>query len=129
MNNNNEQEKKEYLGVSDNENLVILCGNLARDPEFYAGTSGNDMVGRCTFPLIVDNLLPNGTKSSDRINIIAWGKVAEHVMNKVHKGTSIVIKGSLHTRSYVDKNGNKQHMTEVKVDKLISSKQPTYSNI
>ncbi|WP_261974800.1 single-stranded DNA-binding protein [Lactobacillus crispatus] len=38
---------------------------------------------------------------------VAWNKVAEDLVAKVHKGLKVILAGEQRTRSFIDKNGNK----------------------
>ena len=40
-------------------------------------------------------------------HVIAWNKVAENLVAKVHKGLKVILAGEQRTRSFIDKNGNK----------------------
>ena len=59
----------------------------------------------------------NGERQTDFINIVAWNKTAEFISNYFKKGDMIAISGSIQTRNYGDKNGNKRTATEVIVEK------------
>ena len=98
-------------------NKVILMGNLTRDPEMRATQSN---VPVCTFSLAVERRFKsaNGERQADFINIVAWRQQADFVAKYFHKGSRMVVVGSLQTRSYDDKDGNKRTATEVVADEI-----------
>ncbi|MDP9129365.1 MAG: single-stranded DNA-binding protein, partial [Candidatus Binatota bacterium] len=44
---------------------------------------------------------------------VVWGKQAEHCGQYLSKGRQVFIEGSIRTRSYDDKSGNKRYITEI----------------
>lgn len=94
-------------------NLVILMGRLTADPKKMK-LSDHDFV---SFTLAVKRKYKNadGEYATDFINCVAWEKKAE-LLGKLTKGEQIAITGSLQTRNYDDKDGNKKFVVEVVVD-------------
>jgi single-strand DNA-binding protein len=95
-------------------NIAILMGRLVRDPE-VRHTQGGKVVAQIT--LAVDKY-SNGEKQADFINCVLWDKQAELVGNNVAKGQRLLVQGSISTRSYEDKNGQKRTATEVIVNRM-----------
>lgn len=95
-------------------NNVVLMGRLARDPEVKHTQTGK-VVTQIT--LAVDRYT-NGEKKADFIPCILWDKQAELVGNNVSKGERLLVQGSISTRSYEDKNGQKRFVTEVTVSRM-----------
>ena len=93
-------------------NNVCLIGRIVRDLELENKEGTNS---RCKFTLAVDR---NGTESTDFINCIAWGKVAENLTKYQKKGNQISIVGSIRADSYQNKDGNNVYITEVVADKI-----------
>jgi single-strand DNA-binding protein len=91
-------------------NCVVMVGRLTRDPElrFVAG-SGKAVA---TFSIAVDRRFSK-EKVSDFFNIVVWGKPAETAANYLAKGRKVAIQGSLQSRSYEDKTGQKRYVTEI----------------
>jgi single stranded DNA-binding protein len=52
-------------------------------------------------------------KKANFIECVAWRKTAETVCKWFPKGTQIIVEGSIQTRSYTDKEGNKRKAFEV----------------
>lgn len=96
-------------------NKAILVGRLTADPELRQTPSG---VSACSFSIAVNRPYTGkgGERQTDFINIVAWRSTAEFVARYFRKGNSIGIDGSIQTRSYTDKQGNKRTAFEVVAD-------------
>ncbi|MEI3013703.1 MAG: single-stranded DNA-binding protein [Ruthenibacterium lactatiformans] len=88
-------------------NVIALMGRLVADPELRHTPNG---IATCTFRIAVDrNFVRAGEeRKADFIDIVAWRQSAEFVCKYFHKGNLIAVNGSLQTRNYEDKNGNKR---------------------
>ncbi len=49
---------------------------------------------------------------------MAWRQAAEFVCKYFQKGDAIIVEGSIQTRNYEDKNGNKRTAVEVVADQV-----------
>lgn len=100
--------------MSLNLNLVTLAGRLTRDPELRTTTSGLSVT---TFTIAVDRKYSRGEdKQTDFIDCIAWRDRADFISKYFFKGSAICVTGTIQTRNYEDKNGNKRKATEVIAD-------------
>lgn len=93
-----------------NLNKVILAGRLTADPELKTTPNG---ISVCSFSVAVDRRYSKDNKQTDFINIVAWRSTAEFITKYFSKGNSICVCGSIQTRNYTDKNGNKRTAVEV----------------
>ena len=97
-------------------NKVILSGRLVKDGELrYTPGKGTAVV---QVALAVENY--NSTtkeRGADFINLVLFGKTAEHLVTYSGKGKRIEVVGSLRSRSY-EKDGIKKYITEVIVRDL-----------
>ena len=93
-------------------NKAILIGRLTADPELKQTPNG---VSVCSFSIACDRAFSgrNGERQTDFINIVTWRQQAEFVSKYFSKGRLIGIDGSIQTRNYEDKNGNKRTAVEV----------------
>lgn len=89
-------------------NVIVLKGNIATDIELRY-TSNNTPVA--TFNLAVQRM--NDREKADFFPIVVWDKQAENINQYCSKGSPILIKGRLQTRSYDNANGQKVKVTEV----------------
>ena len=97
-------------------NRVILMGRIVADPELKQTPNG---VSVATFRLAVErNYQPKDSNERlcDFISCVAWRQTGEFITRYFSKGSMIVIEGSIQTRQYQDKNGNKRTAVEVIAD-------------
>jgi len=97
-------------------NKITIIGNLAFDPETrMTGTSNV-----CTFRVAVQRRFTNsaGEKVTDFIPVSAWGKLGELCQSFLAKGRKVAVNGSLQTRNYEDKNGQKRTAFEINADEV-----------
>ena len=97
-------------------NNVVLMGRLAADPELRTTPTG---VSVTSFAIAVDRPFAKQgeEKTTDFIDIVAWRSSAEFISRYFRKGSMIAIEGSLQTRTYTDKDGNKRKAVEVLVNR------------
>lgn len=93
-------------------NKVVLMGRLCADPELRH-TQNNTPVASFRLAVDQDYKDASGNKQTDFINCIAWNKSAEFLNKYFTKGMMAIVCGRIQTRTYQDKNGNKQYVTEV----------------
>lgn len=97
-------------------NKALLQGRFTADPELRSTQSG---VSVTTFALAVNrDFKKEGQPDADFINCVAWRSTAEFVCKYFQKGMQAVVDGSIQTRSYTDKDGNKRTAFEVLVDNI-----------
>ena len=97
-------------------NKVILIGNLVEDPELKQTPSG---VPVTNFRIAVSRCFQReGEQNADFISIVAWRQSAEFVNKYFTKGKSILVCGSLQSRSWTDKDNNKRSTLEVVADEV-----------
>ncbi|MDR3305801.1 MAG: single-stranded DNA-binding protein [Clostridiales Family XIII bacterium] len=97
-------------------NVVILIGNLARDPEKSYTNSGMAVT---RFTLAINRITrKEGADSADFIRIVAFDKQADFVERYFKKGNKIAVEGRIQTGSYDDKDGKKVYTTDVIANRL-----------
>lgn len=100
-----------------NLNKVILGGRLTSDIELKQTPSG---VSVCSFSLAVNRKYSKeGERQADFINCQAWRSTAEFISKYFGKGSAICIEGSIQTRTWTEKDGQKRYATEVVVDEAM----------
>lgn len=97
-------------------NRVTIIGRIAADPELKQTTSGLSV---CNFTIAVDR---KGTKGEERItdwlDVVTWRHSAEFVSKYFQKGSPIIVEGSLQTRMWEDKAGQKRKVVEIVADNV-----------
>ncbi len=98
-------------------NKAILIGRLTADPELKQTPNG---ISVCSFSIAVDRRFSgrDSERKTDFLNITSWRQQAEFVCRYFHKGDVIGVEGSIQTRNYEDKNGNKRTATEIVTDNV-----------
>lgn len=87
-------------------NVSVMIGNLVKDPE---KVGSNEKTTVCKFPIAVD-----GIKEDDvsYFPCVAFGKAADNILKYCKKGNKVCIEATPHSRTYTDKDGNKQFVIE-----------------
>ena len=97
-------------------NCAIIMGRITADPELRTTTSGLSVT---SFTVAVDRAYKSGDeRQTDFINVVAWRGTADFVSRCFKKGQMIAVQGSIQTRNYKDKNGNKRTAVEIVADNV-----------
>jgi len=98
-------------------NVVALMGRMVKDPELRTTQSG---ISVTSFTLAVDrSYVEQGEeRQADFIDVVAWRGTAEFVCKYFRKGQLAAVQGSIQTRNYTDKDGNKRKAFEVVADNV-----------
>lgn len=96
-------------------NSAIIMGRLTATPELRTTASGASVT---SFTVAVERSYakPGEERQTDFINVVAWRGTADNIARFFQKGQMIAIQGSIQTRNYEDKNGNKRQAVEVVAD-------------
>ena len=96
-------------------NKVELIGRLTKDVEIK---TTQNQTQYAQFTLAVDRRFKdaNGQRQADFIQCVAWKQTAVFIQKYFRKGNRLAVIGSIQTRNYDDKNGQKVYVTEVVVD-------------
>jgi single-strand DNA-binding protein len=102
------------------KNSVQLVGHLGQEVKFFNFDSGSS---KASFALATNDYYKNskGEKVQDTQwhNIVAWGKLADNMKSILDKGSEVLVKGKLTSRSYDDKEGVKRYVTEIVANEFI----------
>jgi single-strand DNA-binding protein len=94
-------------------NKVILMGNLTKDPEIRYTPSGTPVA---TLALAVNRRYKQGEELKDEvcyIDIVVFGKQAEHCGQYLSKGHGVIVDGRLQQRRWETDDGQKRSKHEV----------------
>jgi single-strand DNA-binding protein len=101
-------------------NKVILLGNLTRDPEMHFTENKKPV---CAFGLATNRSWVSYTgekhDETEFHRLVAWDKLAEMCHQFLRKGRKVYVEGRLQTRSYKDKDGVEQTVTEIVLDEMV----------
>jgi len=96
-------------------NLVVLVGNLTRDPEVRYSANGN--------PIAHINIAVNrtfnreGAPDADFFRVTVFGKQAELVERYLSKGRKVGIEGRIENSNY-EKDGNKVYQDSIIANRI-----------
>jgi single-strand DNA-binding protein len=95
-------------------NKVILIGHVGRDPEVRY-TSGGSPVANFSLATGESFKGRNGEQQqhTEWHNIVAWNKLAEICGEYLTKGKQVYIEGTIRSRQWEDKSGNKRTTYEI----------------
>jgi single-strand DNA-binding protein len=105
--------------ASRSVNKVILIGHLGKDAETKFTPSGVSVTkfSVATNRRWKDQQTGEWKEETDWANVVLWRQ--ENLANYLTKGKQVYVEGRLQTRSWDDKDGKKQYMTEVVADEVI----------
>ena len=92
-----------------NYNRITLVGRLVADPVLLTRSEDN-VVAR--FSLAV-NRFARGEELADFFDCVTFKQNAEYALSRLKKGMPVLVEGSLQTRTYQTKTGEKRKVYEV----------------
>lgn len=109
-------------------NIVILRGNLARDPELRVINSGEKQTSVVNFTVATSREFTKANGTQDKVTSFiqceAWDSGAEAIASSFKKGDLVMVEGSLRNDSW-EKDGVKHSTLKVRVNnfaKIIKTK-------
>ena len=93
-------------------NSIVILGRICNEPELRTTPSGLSVT---SFTVAVDRSFAKSgeERQTDFIPVVAWRSTADFVTKYFHKGSMIAVQGSLQSRNYEDKQGNKRTAFEI----------------
>jgi single-strand DNA-binding protein len=100
--------------AASNINVVVITGNLTRDPELRSTPGGTSV---CKLRVAVNSRRKSQAGEwEDKPNyfdVTVWGAQGENCANYLSKGRPVAIEGRLDWREWEDKEGNKRQGVEI----------------
>ena len=98
-------------------NNAVIMGRLVARPELKTTESG---ISVTSITVAVDRRFnkQGEERQADFIDVVAWRQSAEFVCKYFDKGSMIAVQGSIQTRTYEDKDGNKRKAVEIVADNV-----------
>lgn len=97
-----------------NMNVVVVSGNLTKDPELRSLPSGNSV---CNLRLAVnDRFKDKDGEWKDRpfyFNVTVWGKMGEAIAQHLARGSGLIIQGKLEWREWETDDGTKRQAVDI----------------
>lgn len=98
-------------------NKAILMGRMVQNPELKYTPSNIPVV---SFTIAVNRNFKDqdGQYPTDFLDCVAWRNTAEFVSKYFQKGSLCALEGTIQTRMWEDKNGNKRKAVEIIADNV-----------
>jgi single-strand DNA-binding protein len=104
-------------------NKVILVGRLGAKPEIRSHAQSGRSSARFTLATNERLYNPSTQTSTDKTEwhkIVVWfPRLVEFSEKYLDKGKQILVEGSIRTREYQDRDGNRRFITEIVADKIV----------
>ena len=96
-------------------NKAMIIGNLGADPEVRY-TQSNTAIANFNVATTEKYRDSNGDlkENTEWHKIVCWGRLAEIAQQYLRKGSPVYIEGTIQTRQWEDKEGQKRYTTEIK---------------
>lgn len=97
-------------------NRAIIMGRLVATPELRQTPNG---ISVTSFAVAVNRKFTpkdGAERQADFIDVVAWRHTADFITRYFQKGAMIALEGSIQTRTYEDKQGNKRKAVEIVAD-------------
>mgnify|MGYP001768622786 CR=1 FL=1 len=100
-------------------NLVVLMGNLTRDPELRRTPAGQAVadIGLAVSE-IYKSKTGEETESKCFVDIVAWGKQAEACAEHLAKGSAVAVEGKLQLDQWQTAAGEKRYKLKVRATRV-----------
>lgn len=107
-------------------NRAMIIGNITRDPESRTTPTGQTVAnfGVATNRRWKDQATNEMKEAVEFHNVVAWGKLAETIVQYAKKGGKIYIAGRIQTRQWDDQTGAKKNRTEIVAEEMILLDRP-----
>lgn len=100
-------------------NSVIIVGNLTRDPIFRQTTNGTPVVN---FSIASNRKYRDANNQWQEevcyVGVVAWNKLADSCMNRLKKGSAVLIDGELQSHIFKNDDGQSRNVVEIKARRI-----------
>lgn len=98
---------------------MLIAGNLTKDPTLRKTANGIPVANFC----IASNRKyrdANNQWSEDvcYVGVVAWSKLAESCMEKLHRGNAVLVDGELQSRTLHNEDGFSRTVVEIKAHRI-----------
>lgn len=100
-------------------NTVLIAGNLTKDPVFRQTTNRTPVVN---FSIASNRKYRDAANQWQEevcyVGIVAWNKLAESCINRLKKGSAVLIDGELQSHSFKTEDGFTRSIVEIKARRI-----------
>ena len=98
-----------------NLNRVMIVGNLTRDPELRATSTGIPVANfRIASNRRFKDNVGEWREDVCYVGVVAWQKLAESCASKLQKGSAVYVEGELRSRALEGEEGKKRNVIEIR---------------
>lgn len=98
-----------------NLNRVMIVGNLTRDPDLRATTTGVPVIN---FRIASNRRFKDNTGEWKEdvcyVGVVAWQKLAESCASRLKKGSAVYVEGELRSRTFDNDDGTRRNLLEIR---------------
>lgn len=100
-------------------NSVVIAGNLTKDPVFR---QTNNRVPVVNFSIAANRKYRDANNQWQEevcyVGIVAWNRLAESCMNRLKKGSAVLVDGELQSHSFRTDDGHSRSVVEIKARRI-----------
>lgn len=98
-----------------NLNRVMIVGNLTRDPDLRATTTGVPVIN---FRIASNRRFKDNSGEWKEdvcyVGVVAWQRLAESCASKLKKGSAVYVEGELRSRTFDNDDGTRRNLLEIR---------------
>ncbi len=100
-------------------NSVVIAGNLTKDPVFRQTTNGTPVVN---FSIASNRKYRDAANQWQEevcyVGIVAWNRLADSCLNRLKKGSAVLIDGELQSHAFKSEDGFSRNIVEIKARRI-----------
>lgn len=100
-------------------NCTIIAGNLTKDPVFRQTTNGTPVVN---FTIASNRKYRDASNQWQEdvcyIGVVAWNRLAESCLNRLKKGSAVLVDGELQSHMFKNDEGVPRNIVEIKARRI-----------
>lgn len=100
-------------------NSVLIAGNLTKDPIIRQTRNGTPVAN---FSIASNRKFRDGDSNWQEdvcyVGIVAWNRLAESCVDKLRKGSAVLVEGELQSRTWTTEEGSTRSTVEIKARRI-----------
>jgi single-strand DNA-binding protein len=100
-------------------NSVLIAGNLTKDPVIRQTRNGTPVAN---FSIASNRKFRDGDNQWQEdvcyVGIVAWNRLAESCVDKLRKGSAVLVEGELQSRTWQTDDGSSRSTVEIKARRI-----------
>ena len=100
-------------------NSIVIAGNLTKDPVFRQTTNGTPVAN---FSIASNRKYRDANNQWQEevcyVGIVAWNRLADSCVNRLKKGSAVLIDGELQSHSFKKEDGFNRNIVEIKARRI-----------